>query len=679
VDDTVANRLLNDAGHTMDQLPLIQHCLMWMWSRAKGREPMSLSDADYQDVGGFAGALSRHADQAYEELSGLQQHVAQVLFRALTEWVDESRQVRHPSKLEDVAKLAVVSWEEVGQVVEVFRQPGRSFLTPDAATPLAADTMIDISHESLIRQWDKLKGWSKDEAELARHYRRLEDRAQEWDERKAVLLHSLDLDNALAWERKATPTAFWAQRYGQRFDLAMEFLQASKSEAEKEVRRKRRRRNYIYMSVAFIIVFVGLLSFFEFAKYKVDILANKGFSTLEKNNIEAEAAERNYLEGEAAFKDGKWWDRYPKIEWTNYYVPINYTWSTPELYYGTGLIYESKMEALADNIKELKNIEKNDLTTPEYKRKLEELANNKKEFANKVEKEYKEAIDEERNQKDNETPKYLLSLAEFYFNNDKPDKGMEKVDEIDNYPRSKPPDKARAYRLKGDYHYKQGMDHAHEGKIHLKKDEFEKAHKAYKEGKQKYKPKSLNELAYWHFDLSNDFLKIEEDEKAIQECETITGDRKVAFLLEELRHEQKVNLYLNMGLAYARQDKEKKAKTVFKKAIDLIDRSEKRAIAQTHQDIGNSYGAIGKYDQAIQSYNNSLRYFKLNDPQRAWVFLSLASAYFKKDDRVRACKNRDKAKDIADSNPKLKNNPKWKKEFGMVNEECGITPKKSTS
>ena len=41
-------------------------------------------------------------------------------------------------------------------MIDVFRAPGRSFLMPPHGVELDDDSVVDISHESLIRQWWRL-------------------------------------------------------------------------------------------------------------------------------------------------------------------------------------------------------------------------------------------------------------------------------------------------------------------------------------------------------------------------------------------------------------------------------------------------------------------------------------------------------------------------------------------
>jgi hypothetical protein len=99
---------------------------------------------------------------------------------------------------------------------------------PALDRPLARDTVLDISHESLIRQWQTLKDWVRTEAASAEQYRDIERRARRWAAGAAAFLDGTDLDVALAWREREHPIAVWAARYGGDFVLAMRFLEESR-------------------------------------------------------------------------------------------------------------------------------------------------------------------------------------------------------------------------------------------------------------------------------------------------------------------------------------------------------------------------------------------------------------------------------------------------------------------
>jgi WD40 repeat protein len=242
VEPALVNRLLNDMGTDPDQLPLMQHVLMRMWTRASTTAPIVLTLDAYKEAGGLVSALSNHADEALAELSGPQQRLAEVLFRCLSERSPARRDTRRPVRLDAVADVAGVSLEHMRAVVEVFRRPDRNFLIPSAGIPLHADTVLDISHETLIRQWQRLNQWAEQEALSAEHYRRLEQTARLWSAGQAALWGTPDLENALAWREREGPTAAWAARYGEDFTLAMAFLDASQSQRQAQQQREEEAR-----------------------------------------------------------------------------------------------------------------------------------------------------------------------------------------------------------------------------------------------------------------------------------------------------------------------------------------------------------------------------------------------------------------------------------------------------
>jgi len=137
------------------------------------------------------------------------------------------RDVRRPVALSSVARICAVDPDDLIAIVEAFRAPGRHFLTPSLPARIGPDTVIDITHESLIRQWHKLSDWVRAEFESGETYRHIEKTAQLWKKGKAGLLTMPYLGLALAWRRRERPHAAWAERYGGDFDLAMRFLNAS--------------------------------------------------------------------------------------------------------------------------------------------------------------------------------------------------------------------------------------------------------------------------------------------------------------------------------------------------------------------------------------------------------------------------------------------------------------------
>ena len=97
------------------------------------------------------------AEEAFKDLPDHQsRETAKLLFQAITEKGPDNREVRSPRRLCEVAEITGVSEQRLKPVIECFRAPGRAFLMPPHRESLRSDRLIDISHESLIRQWERL-------------------------------------------------------------------------------------------------------------------------------------------------------------------------------------------------------------------------------------------------------------------------------------------------------------------------------------------------------------------------------------------------------------------------------------------------------------------------------------------------------------------------------------------
>ncbi|WP_165253283.1 NACHT and WD repeat domain-containing protein [Paludisphaera soli] len=242
----LTNAILNDMGSGPDQLPLMQHAMMRAWTVASLREPgrpTLVGLQDYIEVGCLNEALSRHADWAFDRLEETQKPIAERLFRSLSGGNAGKRDTRRPTKLGEIAAIADVDPGLVAEVVEDFRGGDLNFLTP-AYGPIGPETVLDIGHESLIRQWARLNVWAKEEAKSAEIYRRLEQTSRLWSEGLAGLWGYPDLDQALLWREAVRPNHAWAQRYGGDYPKAIQFLIASSNERDRKHAEEEQRKAY---------------------------------------------------------------------------------------------------------------------------------------------------------------------------------------------------------------------------------------------------------------------------------------------------------------------------------------------------------------------------------------------------------------------------------------------------
>jgi hypothetical protein len=243
-------RLLNEISQQKDALPVLQHTLMrtWdYWSRNRNGDPIDFRD--YEAIGTMTDALSKHADEAYDELKTEHaQTIARKLLQAITDTSQNREGNRRPRRFSELVEICDASGKEVAAVIEGFRQPGRSFLQPPASVPLQAGSVIDISHESLMRLWKRLAVWAREEARSTERYGRLSTAAELNERGEGSLWRNPELQIGLRWRKESRPTGAWAGDQAG-FDRAMKFLDRS------------RRRRLLRMAAlaALVLIVIGAL------------------------------------------------------------------------------------------------------------------------------------------------------------------------------------------------------------------------------------------------------------------------------------------------------------------------------------------------------------------------------------------------------------------------------------
>ncbi|MCY2996360.1 MAG: hypothetical protein NTY19_52215 [Planctomycetota bacterium] len=260
VQPEVVQRIVNDIGTARDELPIVQHALHRAWTAAIARAPniaptprypgervrergtaanadaippplptapaapppaptprTTLTLDDYHGVGGIQDALSREADRALSECRAASlERVAEWVFRGLVQRGISGQHVRRSATIKQLADEAGATPEQVIAVVEPFRRVDRSFLTssPPALEQLDPHTPIDISHESLIRQWKTLRDdWLPKEDVAADRYRRLVKAEGDFRRGDGDLLSKIELKRLRDWWQHEQPNPAWARRY----------------------------------------------------------------------------------------------------------------------------------------------------------------------------------------------------------------------------------------------------------------------------------------------------------------------------------------------------------------------------------------------------------------------------------------------------------------------------------
>ncbi len=246
------DRLLNKLGDRTDRLPVLQHALLrtWeIWQRRGRKGPIDLEH--YKDAGTLSRALSQHADEALE---GVDPEATARIFKCLTDTDLSYRQVRRPAALEELVAVSGEKEEDVKAILDRFAEDGRHFVYYD---PEVENPQVDISHESLIRQWQTLRQWVDEERESRDRYRELVIKARRKQANQANWLRGSELRIVRDWWKKARPDAIWARRYQRKendFGEARKFLSRSRTRANRNL------GMVIGLTVALILVLAGFLA-----------------------------------------------------------------------------------------------------------------------------------------------------------------------------------------------------------------------------------------------------------------------------------------------------------------------------------------------------------------------------------------------------------------------------------
>jgi hypothetical protein len=257
---SLTTRLLNDVQVVKDELPLLQHALMRIWDYETTVDKSGALDLnDYEKIGGIEKALSNHADEALAGMSEQELNYTKKIFQALTVIDDKGRKVRRPVRLSELENITGANRNELLSIINKFIEGNRSFLIISKLD--GNDKLIDIAHESLIRQWNTLNSWVDEEGESGKIFLRLTESAALYQQKKKDLLVGNELQQVLLWYYAFKPGNTWAKRYSTDYENSFAYLQQSEAEWKAAERRKKQRRKNLltlmYSAIALAFLLLG--------------------------------------------------------------------------------------------------------------------------------------------------------------------------------------------------------------------------------------------------------------------------------------------------------------------------------------------------------------------------------------------------------------------------------------
>jgi WD40 repeat protein/class 3 adenylate cyclase/energy-coupling factor transporter ATP-binding protein EcfA2 len=230
--------IVRDAAGEPGALPLLSHALVETWARRDGR---TLTLAGYRDAGGVRGAITRTAEELFQNATESEQSLLRRTFLRLTEPGEGTEDTRRRVPLRELAAESGTA-SAVADLLDRLVQA--RLVTVDEGT-------VQFAHEALIREWPRLRGWLNEDRESLRVHRHLTRSTQAWEAMRGEpgeLYRGARLAAALDWADG-------------RVDLTADeraFLEASGAAQERELRTAQRGARRLRILLAGVVALLAL-------------------------------------------------------------------------------------------------------------------------------------------------------------------------------------------------------------------------------------------------------------------------------------------------------------------------------------------------------------------------------------------------------------------------------------
>ena len=173
--------LRDTASATPESLPLLEHVLSLLYDRQSTRDDGLLRWSDYRELGGLKGALAKHAEAIFGNLGpDAQRAFPLVMGRLVTLGQGE----------EEVPNRRTVPYRDLiatGETGQDLKAGAKGFVDLFIESRLlVADTVpqgevaVSVVHEALLREWQRLREWLKENREFLRMRDRLDSSLKLW-------------------------------------------------------------------------------------------------------------------------------------------------------------------------------------------------------------------------------------------------------------------------------------------------------------------------------------------------------------------------------------------------------------------------------------------------------------------------------------------------------------------
>ena len=193
IESGLASVIVGEVHEEPGALPMLQYAMTELFER---REDRLITQAAYEIIGGVRGALARRAEGIYSELDEEGKEAArQLLLRLVTlgEGEEDTRRRVLRSEVKTLHETALMD------VMDSF---GNARLLTFDHDPLTREPTVEVAHEALLQEWQRLREWLDESRADIRMQRVLGNAADEWQAAgtdPGFLLRGSRLDQFEAW------------------------------------------------------------------------------------------------------------------------------------------------------------------------------------------------------------------------------------------------------------------------------------------------------------------------------------------------------------------------------------------------------------------------------------------------------------------------------------------------
>jgi hypothetical protein len=199
----LVDELLLDMQGQSGALPLLEFTLDQLFQRRNGHQ---LTMQAYHEMGGVKGALSQHAEQTYLALpsDAYRQAARDIFLRLIEPGTTGQDTTRRRADRSEFERADSKQAQQMRETLEAFIKA--RLVTTNKVT---GRTIVEVSHEALIREWSRLAGWLRDARDDIPLQQTISKDAAEWEQRNKPrdrLYRGSQLKEAQAWARRNTPS-----------------------------------------------------------------------------------------------------------------------------------------------------------------------------------------------------------------------------------------------------------------------------------------------------------------------------------------------------------------------------------------------------------------------------------------------------------------------------------------